>query len=167
VNFAHAGTENSKLELGPVHIKSCIDEAIHLLQLNKDAKQVIFDNQCNNDQYALGDTQRLLQVIVNLLSNARDASPVNSVITLSCNTQGELVFLSVTDKGTGISKELQEQIFDPFFTTKEAGEGTGLGLSLVYSIIDDLGGHISVESPVDDTNGGTRFTLRLKNIAPV
>lgn len=165
VNFAHAGSESSKHQLGPVHIKSCADEAIHLLQLNKGAKQVQFNNLCTDSQYALGDSQRLLQVIVNLLSNARDASPINSVITVDCNQQDELVYLAVTDQGTGISKALQEQIFDPFFTTKQAGEGTGLGLSLVYSIIDDLGGHISVESPVDNSEQGTRFTLRLKNIS--
>ncbi len=74
-----------------------------------------------------------------------------------------MIYIHVTDRGSGISKTHQEQIFDPFFTTKEAGDGTGLGLSLVYSIVDDLDGYISVESPADEQYGGTRFTLRLNN----
>ncbi len=161
VNFAHAGTESSQHELSPVHIKSCVDEAIHLLHLNKHAKQVHFENHCHDQHYAIADTQRLLQVFVNLLSNARDASPENSPITVNSEIVEPMVYIHVTDRGSGISKEHQEQIFDPFFTTKEAGEGTGLGLSLVYSIVDNLGGYISLESPVDEQYGGTCFTVRL------
>ncbi|ARN73494.1 sensor histidine kinase [Oceanicoccus sagamiensis] len=161
VNFAHSGTESASHELGPVHIKSCVEEAIHLLHLNKEAKQMRFENQCEDELYAIGDTQRLLQVFVNLLSNARDASPEQSAVVVDTELRNQQVYINVTDCGSGISKEHQEQIFDPFFTTKEAGEGTGLGLSLVYSIVDDLNGNISVESPADPVRGGTRFTLRL------
>jgi signal transduction histidine kinase/Na+/proline symporter len=161
VNFSHAGTENSHHEREPVHLKSCVDEAIHLLYLNKDAKIVSFDNHCPGTIYILGDTQRLLQVFVNLLSNARDASPALSSISVDSKALNERVSITVTDTGSGIENSHQEQIFDPFFTTKEAGEGTGLGLALVYSIVDDLDGHISVESPVNGTDHGTRFTIRL------
>ncbi|MGK0498640.1 MAG: Na+/proline symporter/signal transduction histidine kinase [Oceanicoccus sp.] len=163
VNFAHAGTEGANHELGPVHLKACAEEAIHLLKLNTGAKQVEFSNDCPDDCYVIGDSQRLLQVFVNLLSNARDASPEFSTVSINSTLQGQQVIIAVTDRGTGISKALQEQIFDPFFTTKEPGEGTGLGLSLVYSIIDDLGGHISVDSPADPVNGGTRFSIRLNH----
>ncbi len=161
VNFAHAGAEGDKHELRPVHIQSCVDEAIHLLRLNKEAKQVDFQNHCNDQFYAIGDSQRLLQVFVNILSNARDASPENSPVTVHCERVKDQIHIAITDRGTGISKDHQEQIFDPFFTTKEAGEGTGLGLSLVYSIVEDLGGIIGVESPADEAYGGTRFTLKL------
>lgn len=161
VNFAHAGSESAKHELSPVHLHSCAAEAIHLLHLNQDAKQVHFENRCDEDHYAIGDTQRLLQVFVNLLSNARDASPEDSPIIIDSEIQNKQIYINVTDQGSGISKQDQEQIFEPFFTTKEAGEGTGLGLSLVYSIIEDLNGTINVESPVDETHGGTRFTLRM------
>ena len=163
VNFAHAGTEGARHELQPVSIKPCIDEAIHLLQLNKDVKPVRFENHCPEDSYAIGDTQRLLQVFVNLLSNARDASPADSLVTIDTEVIAKTIYIHVTDQGSGISKKNQEQIFDPFFTTKEAGEGTGLGLSLVYSIVDDLDGYISVESPADEIHGGTRFTIRLNH----
>jgi signal transduction histidine kinase len=138
-----------------------VDEAIHLLYLNKNAKPVDYQNQCPDNLYAIADTQRLLQVFVNLLSNARDASPKASPVIITSEENLQHVFIHVTDRGSGISKQHQEQIFDPFFTTKEAGEGTGLGLSLVYSIIEDLKGYISVESPADPTYGGTRFTIKL------
>ena len=160
VNFAHAGDESVNKELAPVRIKLCVEEAIHLLQLNKAAKQMRFENRCDEDHCVMGDTQRLLQVFVNLLSNARDASPEQSMVVIDTETHDQQIYIHVTDCGSGISKENQEQIFDPFFTTKEAGEGTGLGLSLVYSIVDDLNGNISVESPIDPERGGTRFTLK-------
>jgi PAS domain S-box-containing protein len=166
VNFSHAGTEDSHHELEQVHLKSCIDEAIHLLHLNKEAKIISFENHCPGSVYILGDTQRLLQVFVNLFSNARDASPEFSPVSIDSKVLNERVFVTVTDTGSGIEKAHQEQIFDPFFTTKEAGEGTGLGLSLVYSIVDDLDGHISVESPVSGTDHGTRFTIKLIQYLP-
>ena len=160
VNFAHAGDESVNKELAPVRIKLCVEEAIHLLQLNKAAKQIRFENRCDEDHCVMGDTQRLLQVFVNLLSNARDASPEQSTVVIDTQAHDQQIYIHVTDCGSGISKENQEQIFDPFFTTKEAGDGTGLGLSLVYSIVDDLNGNISVESPIDPERGGTRFTLK-------
>ena len=160
VNFAHSGGEGANKELSPVPIKLCVDDAIHLLHLNKEAKQVRFDNLCDEELYVIGDPQRLLQVFVNLLSNARDASPEQSTVVIDTEMHNQQIYINVTDRGIGISMEHQEQIFDPFFTTKEAGEGTGLGLSLVYSIVDDFNGNISVESPADPVHGGTRFTLR-------
>lgn len=166
VNFAHAGANDSHHELTPVHIKSCVDEAIHLLHLNKEAKTISYENHCPGTVYVLGDTQRLLQVFVNLLSNARDASPEYSTVSIDSKVLNERVFISVSDTGSGISKEHQDQIFDPFFTTKEAGDGTGLGLSLVYSIVDDLDGNISVESPINGTDFGSRFTIRLAQHLP-
>lgn len=166
VNFAHSGVDGSQHALVPVHLKSCIDEAIHLLQLNKESKPVNYENYCPGTHYVMADSQRLLQVFVNLLSNARDASPEQSPITVDCSISGEQIFVSVSDQGSGISREHQEQIFDPFFTTKEAGEGTGLGLSLVYTIVEELNGHITVESPIEETQTGTRFTIRLDHYKP-
>lgn len=161
VNFAHAGTNPDHSHSEPVDLQACCNEAIHLLTLNKDAKFVDFQNHCPDQFIAIGDAQRVLQVIVNLLSNARDASPEYSSILITGQFSDDQLSLSVTDQGCGIPEEYQEQIFDPFFTTKEAGEGTGLGLSLVYSIIEDMDGTIDVESPVAPSRNGTRFTLIL------
>ena len=166
VNFAHAGTESSRHDPEPVDVHGCAAEAIHLLELNKEARPIQFQNNCPETLFILGDTQRLLQVFVNLLSNARDASPENSLVSIKAQQDNTEVLISVTDEGSGISKENLEQIFDPFFTTKQAGDGTGLGLSLVYSIVEDLGGYIYVDSPADPVKGGTRFTIKLPYSAP-
>ncbi len=162
INFSHAGTEGSAHESSPVQLKPCIDEAIHLLQLNRDAKTVRFDNRCTDSIIVLGNSQQLVQVFVNLLSNARDASASDDTISLHDEIQNNRLLVHVIDQGSGISKADQERIFEPFFTTKEPGQGTGLGLSLVYSIIEDMNGYISVESPASKTNTGTRFTLQLQ-----
>jgi signal transduction histidine kinase len=87
------------------------------------------------------------------------------------------VTLHVIDQGSGIEEDKLDHIFDPFFTTKEVGKGTGLGLALVYSIIEEHYGHISIESPVpahildsqQDTSPqsdciGTCVTLRLPKV---
>src|SRR5690606_32820050 len=106
--------------------------------------------------------QRMIQVFINLLSNARDASPEHSKIVLESTEDEYSIIFSVTDEGPGIAPEHIDQIFEPFFTTKDPGEGTGLGLAMVYSIIDDHGGYLDSVSPADTIhNRGARFTIKL------
>jgi len=104
--------------------------------------------------------QELERVINNLLMNAihavRDEAEKNIEIKLS--EADEKIYLSVADNGCGIPEVLVEKIFDPFFTTKEVGEGTGLGLSLSYSIIRALGGELTVKSEI---NIGSQFVVIL------
>jgi len=121
-----------------------------------------FINLCPEDCVVLGDDQRLQQVFVNLLSNARDASPEHTKITVEASMNEHTVTLKVIDEGSGISTDQVEQIFEPFFTTKEVGKGTGLGLSLVYSIIEDHYGHISIQSPAnEELQNGTCVVISL------
>ena len=161
VNFSHTGSGNT-YDYQKVNLEDCINEAIKLLLLNKDAKEVQFHSTVPSDTQLIGDPQRLLQVFINLLSNARDAVRVNGKINIHVHEEPQTVEISVSDDGTGIPKQTQEQIFEPFFTTKQPGEGTGLGLSLVYSIIEDHSGQITLESPTDKAKGlGTRFKIRL------
>lgn len=161
VNFAHSGSEGEGLQLSAVNIKSCVDEAIKLLTLDKDAKTINYLNHCPAETLATAHFQRLIQVFINLLNNARDASPEHSDISISCEQQDEQVLIHITDQGEGIPVNKQKEVFDPFFTTKPAGQGTGLGLALVHSIMTDLGGNISVTSPPKDFKLGTTFTLSL------
>jgi signal transduction histidine kinase len=85
------------------------------------------------------------------------------MITVDAEAEQDSAHITVTDHGTGIDEKLQKQIFEPFFTTKEPGKGTGLGLALVYNIISDLGGDISIESPVTEfSRSGTRFHIHLR-----
>lgn len=103
------------------------------------------------------DKNHLVQVIINLLNNAADASRKNGAITVAANIQDGLLTISVTDNGGGIPKDVMGKIFDPFFTTKEPGKGTGLGLSISYRIVQKLGGHLTAAS----RPGKTVFTVQL------
>ncbi len=101
---------------------------------------------------------RLNQVFLNLLVNAGQAIDANGTITLTTGTQGSEAWIRIADTGGGIPSEHLNRIFEPFFTTKPVGQGTGLGLSVSYSIVHKHGGRIEVESEV---GCGTRFTVRL------
>jgi PAS domain S-box-containing protein len=99
-----------------------------------------------------GDPEKLKQVWINLLNNARDAMPQGGriVVKTVLDTPAQKVTLWLADTGTGIDEDELRQIFDPFFTTKPVGKGTGLGLSVSFGIIEDHGGEIYAESPAPD-----------------
>lgn len=107
-----------------------------------------------------GDPGRLDQVFVNLLANAVDAvtpSPARR-IQVEAMAVGEDVVITVADSGPGLTPDVADRVFEPFFTTKEVGEGLGLGLSLSYGIIRDMGGSIRVENR---SGGGAVFIISL------
>ncbi|MBW2731575.1 MAG: response regulator [Deltaproteobacteria bacterium] len=112
--------------------------------------------------YVRADPSELSQIIINLVLNARDAMPDGGTVSISLSatklgpTDG--VCLTVRDTGHGMDDKTRAKIFDPFFTTKGLGEGTGLGLSTVYGIIQALGGEITVHSKVGE---GAAFEIRL------
>lgn len=161
VNFAHAGTNNTQYANEIVSITDCMEEAKTLISLDKKSKDLQFFVECDPAARIRGDSQRLLQVLINLINNARDASQRNGRILLQATVEGNQVRITVTDDGIGIPAAIRDRVFDPFFTTKEAGEGTGLGLSLVFSIVEDLEGDIDIISPVDKSRGtGTQVILR-------
>jgi two-component system cell cycle sensor histidine kinase/response regulator CckA len=122
------------------------------------------------------DAGQISQVILNLALNARDAMPHGGKLTVAtCNVilrdssafpevpPGEYVQIEVSDTGTGMTDEVRSRLFEPFFTTKEPGQGTGLGLSTVYGIVQQSCGHIVVETAVDR---GSTFRLFLPMIPP-
>ena len=93
-----------------------------------------------------GDEGQLQQVLLNLAINARDAMPRGGRLTLRVAARTSEAILEVEDNGEGIDEKTRERIFEPFFTTKDVGQGSGLGLSVVYGIIEQLGGTIEVSS---------------------
>lgn len=105
---------------------------------------------------------RLEQIFLNLVTNARDAMKERGTedvkkITVRTYLEGDLVVAEVSDTGKGIPERVQEKMFEPFFTTKEVGKGTGLGLSITYGLVRDFKGGIDVESTLDV---GTAFSVR-------
>jgi signal transduction histidine kinase len=106
------------------------------------------------------DKERMEQVLLNLLSNALEASPGGETVFVRTYSEGEQVYLEVIDHGPGISPEERERIFTPFFTTKRYG--TGLGLAIVVKIIHAHEGEIQVGNT--DKGGATfRVSLPVKN----
>ncbi|WP_028240681.1 sensor histidine kinase [Stutzerimonas azotifigens] len=160
MSFAHAGGRQQKLY--PVNLAEVTQDAVALLSLNRRGTEVQYLNLCDPAHLVEGDPQRLAQVLINLLSNARDASPPGGLIRIWSEVSEQTVYLIVEDEGSGIPKAIQDRLFEPFFTTKDPGEGTGLGLSLVYSIVEEHYGQIIVDSPADPgTQRGTRIRITL------
>jgi two-component system NtrC family sensor kinase len=104
------------------------------------------------------DRAQLQQVILNLVNNALDAVSRGGQIVVSSRAYGDLVEVQIDDNGAGIPKELHDRIFDPFFTTKDPGKGSGLGLSICHTIMQQLDGTLAFDS---EPGSGTTFWVRL------
>lgn len=104
-----------------------------------------------------GNETQLSQVLLNLVLNSFHAmEEKGGVLTLTTDTDGDLIFFRVADTGCGIPPELMPNIFDPFFTTKESGKGTGLGLAIVQQVVEEHGGKVEAKSRVGE---GTVVTV--------
>ncbi|MCK5662169.1 MAG: GHKL domain-containing protein, partial [Thiotrichaceae bacterium] len=157
LSYSHVGAE-----LGhspePVELRNLIKESLRLVSLSHKGKQIDFINNCPEEFTLSGDHQKLLQVLVIVLSNASDASKEEDKISIDAVEKNKIIELKISDSGHGISEKIINKIFDPFFTTKQAGEGTGLGLSLAYNIIKEHDGNIEINSQL---NKGTQVIIRL------
>ncbi|MDX1735802.1 MAG: ATP-binding protein, partial [Halioglobus sp.] len=163
MNFSHTGAVGGDLTLSAANLADCVDEAIHLLSLDREARPVRFSNLCDRELLVLADSQRLLQVFVNLLGNARDACEEYGEVRILARETAQEIRVDVEDNGCGIPADIQDQVFEPFFTTKDPGAGTGLGLALVYSIMEDMRGKVHIDSPIaTGPNPGTRVSLQLQ-----
>jgi PAS domain S-box-containing protein len=168
--FSRKGQKNAV----HVWIDSTVHEAISLLERTIDKKITLQTRLVAKNARVTGDPTLLQNALLNLGVNARDAMPDGGVITFAtanveldsryCEssafsiTPGQYVEISVSDTGTGMSKEIVQRVFEPFFTTKEVGKGTGLGLAAVYGTITDHHGCISIYS---EPGIGTVFKLYL------
>jgi signal transduction histidine kinase len=135
-----------------------VEEAVHLLRLTQEHDGIRFETACPPDIVLTGNRQQLSQVLVNLLSNAADASQPGDRVDLLARSAGAEVIIEVMDQGQGIPEELQETVLEPFYTTKPTGQGTGLGLSLAHKIVEDHGGRLTIDS---QAGVGTRLVVSL------
>lgn len=140
-----------------------VGEAVHLLRLTQAHDRVRFETACPPDIVLTGNRQQLAQVLVNLLSNAADASQPGDRVDLLARSAGGEVIIEVMDQGLGIPEELKETVLEPFYTTKPTGQGTGLGLSLAHKIVEDHGGHLAIDS---QAGVGTRVVVSLPRRDP-
>jgi CheY-like chemotaxis protein len=175
LGFARKG----KNESAPVDLAAIVEEVIALLQRTIDKNVVVRCTSSPASVVVIGDPGQLQQVVLNLAVNARDAMPEGGELTIDTSivafgeeecrrrpgmTPGSYARLAVTDTGCGITEEVRRRIFEPFFTTKELGKGTGMGLAMVYGIVQNHGGTIAVRS---DVGRGTTVEIYLRHAAEV
>ena len=151
----------------PVQLGELLQQAITLTQprwktQSAGAGLVIkVEAELNDAPPVLGNPAELREVMTNLIFNAVDAMPSGGTITLRLASEGEHVLVEIADTGMGMTDEVKARCLEPYFTTKGEG-GTGLGLAMVYGIIERHRGTLQVDSEV---GRGTSFTIRLPAIA--
>jgi len=166
-------SKDQETEFTPVNVNSLLKSVVKLLERSID-KKISIELQLNRElKGVLGASGQLEQAFLNVCLNARDAMPKGGKLMITSENvqldesyprlslkmkQGEYVKVSIADTGVGMDKETMERIFEPFFTTKRRSEGTGLGLSMVYGIIDRHDGFINVYS---EPYKGTVFNIYL------
>jgi PAS domain S-box-containing protein len=161
-----AFSRRQTLQLASVDLSRLVHEVAPMLRRLIGEPIEVADAAVSSGQVH-GDRSQLEQVVLNLAVNARDAMPDGGRLTIRTDDvrvtaddgtvpPGSYVRLEVQDTGTGMSAETRQRAFEPFFTTKEVGRGTGLGLSTVYGIVQQMNGLIEVESEIDR---GTTFRL--------
>jgi two-component system C4-dicarboxylate transport sensor histidine kinase DctB len=148
-------------QLQPVALYQALNNALALLEPRLRQANIELVRHCPlPEPVALCDTNRLEQVLVNLVGNALDAMDGQATprIEISCECVGQQARLSIRDHGPGLAEDAQAHLFEPFFTTKAAGVGLGLGLTISADIVRDFGGTLSGANHPD---GGAVFTLEL------
>ena len=147
------------IERRPVRLRNVTARALRELRPQADAAGVRIDAVGNGaDPQVLGDEERLVEVVVNLVSNAIKASAEGGTVRVDVEREASRAQVIVADEGVGISRDVIARIFDPYVQAPGAAAGTGLGLAIVKSIVEAHGGDVAVES---EPGRGSRFTVRL------
>lgn len=178
VNHIMSFTRKGNMHMEDVNLGEIIKEGMKLIKPLLPSTIRIRQNIQTDQSFISGNPTHIYQILINLCTNASYAMGGNTGligITLEeisldyeSNINNSLksrkyIRLIVSDTGKGISKDAQQKIFDPFFTTKPIGEGTGMGLSVVYRIVESHGGEISVHS---EEGKGSVFTILFPKIEP-
>ena len=147
--------------LGQVDLNQCVTDTLFILKHHfKEHRDIsVLTDLQDNLPAILGDESQLKQVIINLLTNAFDATGAAGRILIRTRLEdNNRITLVIEDNGCGIPLEVQDKLFEPFFTTKPVGKGIGIGLSTCYSIVSNHGGEISVTSAIGK---GSSFKVAL------
>jgi len=144
------------LTLREVDLQTLVNECTELLSFKH--KNIDFDIRVFVNTTYMLDAEALKQIIINIGLNAIQAMPDGGRLLIECKKEGNYLVFLFSDTGTGIPAKDLPHIFDPFFTTKDVGEGTGLGLAVTFSLVQRMGGEITVKSK---ENEGTVFTITL------
>lgn len=153
-SYAHVGDDNLEI----INIHELLENTVGLIRNLYENKNIEIETELSAQQTTvLGISGKIQQVFMNYLSNAKDAigKKSNGKIEIKSQNVKDWVVISVIDNGHGIKPADKEKIFDPFYTTKPPGKGTGLGMNIVHSIINKMGGKIEVDS---NYGQGTSFT---------
>jgi signal transduction histidine kinase len=153
LNFAR----KSEIRIQAVDVNGVLREAIDYLRFKKRATQLEIETDLGDLPPVQADPGQLLQVFLSILVNSADAIVGGGTIKVRSRAAKD-VQVTIADTGSGIPEGNLKKVFEPFFTTKEPGEGTGLGLSLSYGIVKQLGGAIDLKSRVGE---GTEVTITL------
>ncbi|MFO7859579.1 MAG: ATP-binding protein [Desulfosalsimonas sp.] len=149
-----------------IHINKLVEQSFRLTRDQKIFRNICIQKELADEMMLINvDTNKLSQVIINLIINAADAMGGRGELTVRTyrNKSAQKVFLEIADTGPGIAEENLNKIFDPFFSTKPKGKSTGLGLSIAYGIVEQHGGRISVKQTGPE---GTTFLLELPQYIP-
>jgi C4-dicarboxylate-specific signal transduction histidine kinase len=153
-------------DAAPVRLADVITSVAELRQRRLESEDIELRIEDSSSQHVLAVLTELQQVVLNFVVNAEQAIVMSGrqpgCITIRTRDEGDRAILEVEDTGPGIPAELEARLFQPFFTTKPVGQGTGLGLSVSYGIIDSLGGHIGYRSAAA---GGAIFHFDLPTAA--
>jgi signal transduction histidine kinase len=143
---------------GPLRLESVLDTTLSFVSENLSRRGISVIRSFEQVPDIVGDTERMQQLFLNLFINAVDAMPDGGDLLVSLGPTGDgKIQVRVSDTGLGISEQDVSRVFEPFFTTKPSGQGTGLGLMVVRTIVLEHGGDIAVSS----TKGsGTEFRIR-------
>ena len=154
-------SREKSLSFKRVQFKNLVEKAINLI-IGQLPSEISVNMEIPEDIEVNLDPKRIRQVIINLILNGMQAMTEGGVLTIKAwegiENNEKMFYFQVQDTGHGISKQNFDKIFDPFFTTKDVGRGSGLGLSISHSIIEQHGGRIEVESVLEK---GSKFTISL------
>ncbi|HBX49516.1 MAG: histidine kinase [Bacteroidetes bacterium RIFOXYA12_FULL_35_11] len=156
LNFAR----NNQVKYEPVDLNELINTSLHAIiipQNIKLEKEIILSNSG-----AELDKEQMVQVLSNLIKNSIEAMPDGGILKIKIEQENNTVIFTISDTGTGISKENMDKIFTPFFTTKSPGKGTGLGLPTCYGIVKMHKGDINITSNCDPQCGQTGTSFKIK-----